>query len=86
MAKAPNITNPLDREEMTLAVIRATIDRDCRRIIANEVTREEALKLIDKNRKELAPLIGERSHVYDLVIVPRFHRLIEQFLTENNNE
>ena len=85
MAKTPNITNPLDREEMTLAVIRATIDRDCRRIIAKEVSRDEALQLIEKNRKELKPLIGDRMHVYDLVIVPRFHRLIEQFLAENEH-
>ena len=86
MAKTPNIKNPLDREEMTLAVIRATIDRDCRRIIAKQVTRDDALKLIDKNRKELEPLIGDRIHVYDLVIVPRFKRLIEQFLTDHNNK
>jgi hypothetical protein len=77
------MNNPIDREELTLAVIRATIDRDCRRIIAKEVSRSEALKLIEENRNELKPLIGDRMHVYDLVIVPRFHRLIEQFLTES---
>lgn len=83
MAKTPNINQPLDREELTLAVIRATIDRDCRRIVAKEVSREEALKLIEENRNELRSLIGDRMYVYDLVIVPRFHRLIEQFLIED---
>ena len=81
--KIPDIHNPLDREEMKLAAIRATIDRDCRLIVKKKVTREEALKLIEKNRKELEPLLGSRMHVYDLVIVPRFHRLIEQFLNDS---
>ena len=83
MPKIPDITNPLDREEMRLAVIRATIDRDCQRIISGNITRAEALKLIEKNRNELESLIGDRMHVYDLVIVPRFHRLIEQHLKEH---
>jgi|GEM_PF-1517560 len=82
MPRIPDITNPLDREEMRLAVIRATIDRDCERIKSGKVTRAEALELIEANRQELSPLIGDRMHVYDLVIVPRFHRLIQQFLRE----
>jgi hypothetical protein len=83
MPKTPDISNPLDQEEMRLAVIRATIDRDCQRIISGKITRQDALKLIEKNRQELKSLIGDRMHVYDLVIVPRFHRLIEQFLGNN---
>ena len=82
MPKIPDISNPLDQEEMRLAVIRATIDRDCQRIISGKITRNDALKLIEKNRQELKSLIGDRMHVYDLVIVPRFHRLIEQFLNK----
>jgi len=80
MKKKPDISNVLDREELRLAVIRGTIDRDCQLIITKKVNREEALALIEKNRAELAPLLGDRIHVYDMVIVPRFHRLIEQFL------
>ena len=83
MPRTPDIKNPLDQEEMRLAVIRATIDRDCQRIISGKISRDDALKLIEKNRQELKPLIGDRMHVYDLVIVPRFHRLIEQFLTNS---
>lgn len=83
MPKIPDISNPLDQEEMRLAVIRATIDRDCQRIISGKITRNDALKLIEKNRQELKSLIGDRMHVYDLVIVPRFHRLIEQFLNKS---
>jgi hypothetical protein len=82
MRKTPDINNPFDREEMRLAIIRATIDRDCDLIMAGKVTRDEALKLIESNRNEIKSLIGDRMHVYDLVIVPRFHRLIEQFLME----
>jgi hypothetical protein len=81
MSREPNLDNPLDREEMRLAAIRATIDRDCQLIVLRKVDREGALKLIEKNRRELEPLIGDRMHVYDLVIVPRFHRLIEQYLS-----
>jgi hypothetical protein len=80
MKKKPDVSNVLDREELRLAVIRGTIDRDCQLIISKKVTREEALALIEKNREELRPLLSDRMYVYDLVIVPRFHRLIEQFL------
>ena len=83
LKKIPDIHNPLDREEMRLAAIRATVDRDCRLIVKRKVTRKEALKLIEQNRKELEPLLGDRMHVYELVIVPRFHRLIEQFLNDS---
>jgi len=82
MPRTPNIANPLDREEMRLAVIRATIDRDCELIKLGKVTRAQAMELIETNRRELSSLIGDRMHVYDLVIVPRFYRLIEQFLPE----
>ena len=82
MKDTPDINDPFDREEMRLAIIRATIDRDCERIVAGEVTRVEAIELIESNRNEIRSLIGDRMYVYDMVIVPRFHRLIEQFLTE----
>lgn len=65
-------------EEIRMTRLRARVDLTAYRLRHTNLSREEALALIERTREEVLELFPDKGHVFDLVLRPRFLRILEE--------
>jgi len=79
------MTNPQDmqrdrarEEQVRMVRLRLRADLTAYRLGHTPLTREEALALIGRTRAEILELFPEKGEVFDLVLRPRFLRILNE--------
>lgn len=74
MATRPEILE----EQVRMIRLRLRVDLTAYRLGHTTLTREEALSLIEQTRQEVLELFPEKGGVFDLVLRPRFLRILNE--------
>jgi hypothetical protein len=68
----------LAEEQRRLDRLRRTVDVTCAVLGQAELTRREADALVAAARREALSLFPDKGHVFELVIAPRFRRILDE--------
>jgi hypothetical protein len=75
----------VDREERTMMRLRYWVDLTVSRL--NRVrSREEGMLLIEETRKQVVQLCPDKAPVFELVLRPRFMRIMNEAVREREEE
>ncbi|MBI4401022.1 MAG: hypothetical protein HY581_05275 [Nitrospirae bacterium] len=79
------MTNPQDmlkaqvrEEQIRMTRLRLRVDLTAYRLGHTSLTRDEALALIERTRDEILELFPGKGEVFDLVLRPRFLRILNE--------
>jgi hypothetical protein len=61
-------------------VLRAVVDLTCNVLVQGRLTREEAEALVAAARRRALELFPDKEETYELILAPRFARLIQEFV------
>lgn len=67
-------------EERRLRQLRMTVDLTCCVLMQGRLTRGEAEELIAAARRRTLQLFPDKEETYELLLAPRFRRLVEEFV------
>lgn len=65
-------------EQVRMIRLRLRVDLTAYRLGHTTLTREEALSLIEQTRQEVLELFPEKGEVFELVLRPRFLRILNE--------
>ena len=68
----------LQDEQIRVMRLRARVDLTCWRLRRAGLSREQGLELIARTREEILDLFPGKSEVFDLVLRPRFLRMLDE--------
>ena len=68
----------LDKEERTMVRLRYWVDLTVSRLRHRVMSREEGMLLIGQVRTQVLQLCPDKAHVFDLVLSPRFRRVLDE--------
>jgi hypothetical protein len=71
----------MNEEHQRIAALKALVDATANEITSGGLDIDTANKLIAETRDKAEKLIPDDMDKYDLIYMPRFKRLIEQFIT-----
>ena len=74
------MSNPqkIREEQIQMMRLRLRVDLTCYRLCTAALTRQQALALIEQTREDILTLFPDKADVFDLVLRPRFMRLINE--------
>jgi hypothetical protein len=74
------MSNPQEirEEQIQMMRLRLRVDLTCHRLRTAALTRQQALALIEQTREDILTLFPDKADVFDLVLRPRFMRLINE--------
>ena len=67
----------VDEERRRVRELRASVDLTCAVLRQSPLSREEADELVVAMRRKAVELFPEKGEVFDLVLAPRFRRIID---------
>jgi hypothetical protein len=70
----------LSEERRRARELRASVDLACAVLRQEPMSREEAEALVASVRRRALALFPGKAHVFDLVLAPRFRRIIDEVL------
>lgn len=73
-----SLNDPAREEQVRMIRLRLRADLTAYRLGHSPLTREEALALIERTRAEVLELFPEKGEVFDLVLRPRFLRIMNE--------
>ena len=65
-------------EQIRMMRLRARVDLTCWRLRRAGLGREQGLELIARTREEILDLFPEKNDVFELVLRPRFLRILDE--------
>jgi hypothetical protein len=68
-------------ERRRLRYLRAIVDLTTNVLIQGDLTRREAEQLVAATRRRALELFPDKESTYELILAPRFARLIREFVT-----
>ncbi len=68
----------LREEQIRMLRLRLRVDLTVYRLVCPDLSRGEALALIERTREEILELFPDKGNVFDLVLRPRFLRLLNE--------
>jgi hypothetical protein len=72
----------VQREEEQMRLLKWLADATAWRLTVGPVTRAEGERAIETARARVLTLFPDKAHVFDLVLRPRFERLLREHLEE----
>ena len=69
----------LQEEQRRLARLRRLVDTTCALLMQAQLERAEGEALVAAAREQVLSLFPDKASTYDLILRPRFARLIEEF-------
>ena len=72
----------VQREEEQMQLLRWLADATAWRLTIGPITRAEGEQTIEAARERILTLFPDKAHVFDLVLRPRFERLLREHLEE----
>ena len=70
----------LSEERRRARELRMSVDLACAVLRQDPMSREEAETLVGAVRRRALALFPDKAHVFDLVLAPRFRRIIDEVL------
>jgi hypothetical protein len=70
----------IQEEQIRMILLRLRADLTAYRLVHVPMSREAALRLIDRTREEILALFPGKGEVFDLVLRPRFLRILNERL------
>jgi hypothetical protein len=67
-------------ENRRMRILRIIVDLTTVILMQGNVTRQEALDLVQSTKKKILQLFPDKEATYDLIYKPRFERLLRQFV------
>jgi len=78
------VTRPSDaeiaEENNRLRILRTVVDLTCNVLVQSRLTRTEAEALVAGARRRALELFPDKESTYDLILAPRFARLMDEFV------
>lgn len=74
----------LAAEQRKMRLLRTIVDLAAAVLRQGNLTIPEAIELIQATKKRVLQLFPDKEDVYDLIYRPRFERIIQERLVENN--
>ena len=71
----------MKEEENRLRRLRFIVDLTEAVLMQSSLTLRESLELVDQTKKAALALFPDKEHVYDLIYMPRFRRIIDEKFT-----
>jgi hypothetical protein len=72
-------TDPEAEERRRLRVLRTVVDLTTSVLTQSRMTRPEAEALVAATRRRALELFPDKADTYDLILAPRFARLVDEF-------
>lgn len=72
----------IQREEEQMRLLRWLADATVWRITIGPITRDEGERIIEATRERILSMFPDRGHLFDLILRPRFERLLTEHLEE----
>ncbi len=74
------MTSPQDirEEQIRMTRLRVLVDLTVHRLGHTELSREQALSLIERTRGEVVRMFPGKAEVFELVLRPRFRRILNE--------
>lgn len=79
MSEAPPTREALEEEGRRARQLRMIVDLTCSVIAQGGISREEAELLVAATRRRALELFPGKEDTFDLVLAPRFARLVREF-------
>lgn len=76
MTGHPFSSDEVRDEQRRMMRLRLRVDLTAYRLRHTDITREEALTLIEETREEVLSLFPEKEDVFELILRPRFRRIL----------
>ena len=73
------MTRPEDDEPRRLRVLKMVVDLTTNVLAQGRMTRPEGDALVAAARRRVLELFPEKAETYDLILAPRFGRLLDEF-------
>jgi hypothetical protein len=73
------VTDPEAEERRRLRLLRTVVDLTANVLAQGRMTRPEAEALVAAARRRALELFPDKASTYDLILTPRFARLMEEF-------
>lgn len=70
------------REEEQMRILKWLADATVWRITIGPITRAEGERIIEAARERVLGMFPDRGHLFDLILRPRFERLLTEHLEE----
>jgi hypothetical protein len=74
------MTDPEAEERRRLRLLRTVVDLTTNVLAQGGMTRPEAEALVDAARRRALELFPDKAETYDLILAPRFARLMDEFV------
>jgi hypothetical protein len=81
MHDEPSPPEAIAEERRRVRELRATVDLVCNVIAQSRLSRHEAEDLVGAVRRRALELFPNKGDTFDLILAPRFARLVEEFTT-----
>jgi hypothetical protein len=78
------VTDPEAEERRRLRLLRTVVDLTTNVLAQGRMTRLEAEALVAATRRRALELFPDKASTYDLILAPRFARLMEEFALPSN--
>ncbi|WP_447972740.1 hypothetical protein [Nitrospira sp. Kam-Ns4a] len=72
------ISQEIREEQIRMLRLRLRVDLTTYRLAHTPLSRQEALALIERTRDEILELFPDKGEVFDLVLRPRFLRILDE--------
>jgi hypothetical protein len=73
------MTRPEDDEPRRLRVLKMVVDLTANVLAQGRMTRPEGEALVAAARRRVLELFPDKAETYDLILAPRFGRLLDEF-------
>ncbi len=78
MSGEPPATHAIEEEQRRLDRLRRRTDVTCALLRQARISRPEAEALVTQARSQALLLFPDKAHVFDLVLAPRFRRILDE--------
>lgn len=72
----------VQREEDRMRLLKWLTDATVWRITVGPITRDDGERIIEATRERVLTLFPDKCHLFDLILRPRFERLLREHLEE----
>ena len=72
----------VQREEYSMQLLKWLTDMTVWRITVGPITQDEGERVIEATRERVLTLFPDKGHLFDLILRPRFERLLKEHLDE----
>ena len=76
----------LEAEEELVRQVASLVDTAILQLMNVPMNRDQALEVVGRCRAAVLDLMPDRRHVFDLVCMPRFRRVIETFVERRGRQ